>query len=625
ITQQRAQAGSAKQHRIVNELDLSGRTRPEQAEPIRRLLLAVVNDVRLILVLLCEKVHALRESRRLPAEEQQRLALETQNLYAPLANRLGVWQLKWELEDLSFRTLQADDYREIARALKARRSDREDFLEQVKHTLGAALAEAGIVATISSRPKHIFSIYRKISRKKSSIETLSDLRAVRLLVDDVKTCYAALGVVHQLWPYVPQEFDDYIANPKPNGYRSLHTAVIGPHKLTLEVQIRTHDMHTHAELGVAAHWRYKEGGTAQPAFEQKIRWLRQLLEPGAERAGEFLDQVREEILDDRVYAISPKGDIIDLPAGATPLDFAYQVHTEIGHRCRGAKIDGRIVPLTYRINNGDRVEIITHREPAPSRDWLSPQLGFVASTRSRTKIRAWFRQLDREQHLKQGRETLDRELTRLGAKRVDAEAIAKQLKVASVDALYVALGAGDLSPAAVVNAVQHLSAVAVPDALPRRRRRQQVEEDSGKPAVHGVGGLLSHFARCCRPLPPDPIVGYITQGRGISVHRRDCGNLRRLIADHPERELEVSWGESQQRYVSDVSVLAQDRPGILRDVGGVFADQDISVLRCDSRSIRGSGEAQLRLSVEVGDLNALSNALSRLAALPYVYSAKRVR
>ncbi|MEM1261608.1 MAG: bifunctional (p)ppGpp synthetase/guanosine-3',5'-bis(diphosphate) 3'-pyrophosphohydrolase [Pseudomonadota bacterium] len=607
----------------THSLDLSGRSQPEQAEPLRRLLLAVVSDVRLVLIVLCEKVHAMRAARDLDHDERQRIAIETQNLYAPLANRLGVWQLKWELEDLSFRFLQPDDYRAVAKALKARRADREAYLEQVKTELGNALRDVGIEATISSRPKHIYSIYRKIKRKGSSIESLSDLRAVRLLVDDVQTCYAALGVVHQLWSYLPQEFDDYIANPKANAYQSLHTAVIGPHQLTLEVQIRTHDMHTHAELGVAAHWRYKEGGASQPAFEQKIRWLRQLLEPSGERDSEFLEQVREDILEDRVYAISPKGDIVDLPAGATPLDFAYQVHTEVGHRCRGATVDGRIVPLTYRIENGDHIEIITGRESSPSRDWLVPQLGFVASARSRTKIRSWFRQLDRDQHLKQGRDALDRELARLAERSVDTQALAAQLKFADVETLCIALGAGDLAPAAIATALQHLRAVEVQDdALPRRRRRRS--ESSKANAVLGVGDLMSQFARCCRPLPPDPIVGYITQGRGISIHRADCGNLRRLVADNPDRVLEVSWGGAEQRYVSDVSVLAQDRPGLLRDVGGVFADADISVLRCDSQSLPGRGEAQLRLTVEVGGLADLSDALTRLAALPYVVAAKRV-
>ena len=607
------------------QLDISGRSRPEQAEPLRRLLLAVVNDVRLILVVLCSAVHALREARNLPADEQQRLAHEVQNLYAPLANRLGVWQLKWELEDLSFRLLAPDDYQLIARELKARRSEREDYLERVKAELTAALTDAGITAGISSRPKHIYSIHRKIQRKSADIGSLSDLRAVRLLVEDVQNCYAALGVVHQLWSYLPQEFDDYIANPKPNGYRSLHTAVIGPSQLTLEVQIRTHEMHAHAELGVAAHWRYKEGGATEPAFEQKIRWLRQLLEPGGERDNEFLAEVREEILEDRVYAISPKGDIVDLPAAATPLDFAYQVHTEIGHRCRGAKVNGRIVPLTYKIENGDRIEIITGRDPSPSRDWLSPRLGFVASARSRTKIRAWFRQLDRDQHLKQGRETLERELARLNHGSLGVEAIARQMKFADADALYVALGAGDTNAAAVTNAVQQLSAVALPDAASKRRRKPSTASETPEDQVVGIGDLMSQFARCCRPLPPDPIVGYITQGRGISIHRASCGNLKRLAADNAERVLDVSWGQAAERYVSDIRIQAQDRAGLLRDVGGVLADEDISITQSMSRTLPGRTEAELNLSVEVKDLATLGRALARLEALPFVTGARRVR
>ena len=373
-----------------------------QSDALRRMLLAVVSDTRLVLVRIAEQLLRLRRAKN-DRTGRMRLALETREIYAPLASRLGVWQLKWELEDLAFRFLEPDTYQRIAALLKEKRAERERFIESVKETLRSELAAAGITAEISGRPKHIYSIWRKMQRKDQGIEQIFDVRAVRVFVDDVAQCYAALGVVHNLWPYLPGEFDDYVANPKKNHYQSLHTAVIGPGGRTLEIQIRTHAMHQHAELGVAAHWRYKEGASPAGAFDQKIRFLRQMLEP-SERDSDLLEQIRDDVFEDRVYAVTPKGDVVDLPANATPLDFAYHVHTQVGHRCRGAKANGRIVPLTYRIRNGDSIEIITGSREQPSRDWLSAQLGYLAASRSRTKVRNWFRQQDREQNLRQGRE-----------------------------------------------------------------------------------------------------------------------------------------------------------------------------------------------------------------------------
>ncbi|MCP4300211.1 MAG: bifunctional (p)ppGpp synthetase/guanosine-3',5'-bis(diphosphate) 3'-pyrophosphohydrolase, partial [Gammaproteobacteria bacterium] len=385
----------------------------QQSEALRKMLLAVVSDVRLVLVRIAEQLFRLRGAKDSPRDVQRALALEAREIYAALANRLGVWQLKWELEDLAFRYLEPDTYLEIARTLKEKRIEREGFIDKVQETLRHELENQGIAATISGRPKHIYSIWRKMQRKDRGIEALYDIQAVRILVDDVGACYAALGIVHNLWSYIPGEFDDYIANPKDNNYRSLHTAVVGPEGKTVEVQIRTHDMHRHAELGVAAHWRYKEGGGSQAAFDQKIQFLRQLLEPTNDGA-DLLDQIRDDFFEDRVYAVSPKGDVVELPANATPLDFAYHVHTQVGHRCRGAKVNGRIVPLTYHIENGDQIEIITGSQSRPSRDWLSPKLGYLAGARARAKVRSWFRQQDRDQHQRQGREILDRELARLG-------------------------------------------------------------------------------------------------------------------------------------------------------------------------------------------------------------------
>ncbi len=496
----------------------------QQSEALRKMLLAVVSDVRLVLVRIAEQLHRMRSAKGASPADKQALCTETREIYAALANRLGVWQLKWELEDLAFRYTQPDTYAEIAHALKEKREEREAFIEEVQRILRKELLAAGVEAEITGRPKHIYSIWRKMQRKDRGLESLFDIRAVRILVKDVKDCYAALGVVHNLWSYLPGEFDDYIANPKENDYRSLHTAVIGPEGKTLEVQIRSFDMHRQAELGVAAHWRYKEGGGTPAAFDQKIRFLRQLLDPGND-SGDLLDQIRDDVFEDRVYAVSPKGDVVELPADATPLDFAYHVHTQVGHRCRGAKVNGRIVPLTYKVQNGDKIEIITGSQPQPSRDWLSPRLGYLAGGRSRAKVRNWFRQQDRDQHLRQGREILERELARLNVRDVATDTIAAQMKFANTDTLCVALGAGDLTPAAVATALQQLRGS---ETTPVLRRRRPTQRKSGQPAgiaVSGVGDLMCNFARCCRPVPPEPISGYITQGRGVTIHRQDCGNF----------------------------------------------------------------------------------------------------
>ena len=511
----------------------------QQSEALRKMLLAIVSDVRLVLVRIAQQLHRLRGAKQAVAEERRRLAVETLEIFAALANRLGVWQLKWELEDLAFRYLKPDRYRRIAKLLNEKRGEREAFIAAVTAKLSQELANAGIDAKTSGRAKHIYSIYRKMRRKDRGLESLYDMRAVRVLVQDVKSCYAALGVVHKLWSYLPDEFDDYVAKPKDNGYRSLHTAVIGPEGKTVEVQIRTHEMHRQAELGIAAHWRYKEGGGSAADFDRRLAGLRQRLESAGD--GSELDRLRDRVLDDRVYAISPKGYVVELPPEATPLDFAYRVHTQVGHRCRGAKANGRIVPLTYRIRTGDRIEIITGNKPRPSRDWLSPKLGYIASVRTRAKVRNWFRQQNRDEHRRQGREVLDRELSRLNVRGAAAGDIAQQLKFADTDALCVALGAGDLTSAAVAGAMQQLTTVSEP--LPKSKRKPGKASPSRPEGVtiSGVGELLSRLARCCRPVPPEPVVGYITQGRGVSIHRADCGNCRNLRQRHPERILAVSW------------------------------------------------------------------------------------
>ena len=594
----------------------------QQSEALRKMLLAVVSDVRLVLVRIADQLHRLREAKTAPAAIREAIALETREIYAPLANRLGVWQLKWELEDLAFRCLEPDTYAEIARALKEKLDDRVDFIKEFQETLQRELQAEGIEAEISGRPKHIYSIWRKMRRKDRGIESLHDIRAVRLLVDSVGDCYAALGIVHNLWSYIPGEFDDYIANPKENDYRSLHTAVVGPEGKTVEIQIRTHEMHQHAELGVAAHWRYKEGGGTPAAFDQKISFLRQLLEPTDDGA-DLLDQIRDDFFEDRVYAISPKGDVVELCANATPLDFAYQVHTQVGHRCRGAKANGRIVPLTYKVKNGDHIEIITGSRAQPSRDWLSPKLGYLAGARARAKVRNWFRQQDRDQHLRQGRDVLDRELARLSVRDLSTDAIAKQLKYADTEALCVALGAGDITSASIPTALQHIRGTELSERVrPRRPRRKQDASDAA--AVTGVGDLLCNFARCCRPVPPEPIVGYITQGRGVSIHRQDCGNFLGLNRRHPERVLEIGWGRSDSAsYPVELSIFAFDRSGLIRDITAVLADDNANVIELKSHTDKSSQQVMMDLGVEVADLPTLSTIIARIEQIANVVSVRR--
>ncbi len=594
----------------------------QQSEALRKMLLAVVSDVRLVLVRIADQLYRLREAKHAPDELKEALALETREIYAPLANRLGVWQLKWELEDLAFRYAEPETYAEIAHALKEKRTERVGFIEKFKKKLYKELAAEGIKAEISGRPKHIYSIYRKMKRKNRGIEALYDIRAVRLLVDTVGDCYAALGIVHNLWSYIPGEFDDYIANPKENDYQSLHTAVVGPEGKTVEIQIRTHDMHRHAELGVAAHWRYKEGGGAPAAFDQKIRFLRQLLEP-TDRDEDLLDQIRDDFFEDHVYAVSPKGDVVELPANATPLDFAYHVHTQVGHRCRGAKVNGRIVPLTYHVQNGDHIEIITGSQPRPSRDWLSPKLGYLAGAGARAKVRSWFRHQDRDQHIRQGREILDRELTRLSVKDIATDTIARQLKHKDTDALCVALGAGDLTSAAIATALQHIRGNELPETI-RTRRPRRTDNRPDTVAVSGVGDLMCNFARCCRPVPPEPIVGYITQGRGVSIHRQDCGNFLGLNQRSPERIVEISWGKSEAgSYPVDLSVHAYDRSGLIRDITSVLADEDANVIDLKSHTNKESMQVVMAISIEIRDLPTLSTVISKLEQLPNVVSVRR--
>ena len=603
---------------------------PRQAETLRKMLLAVVSDPRLVLARLAEELVVLRHARELPAAERERRALEARAIYAPLANRLGVWQLKWELEDLAFRYLEPEEYKRVAAALNERRADRERYIETLCAELREGLAAAGIAAEVYGRPKHIYSIYRKMQRKQLAFEQLFDVRAVRLVVASIPECYAALGIVHGLWPYIPGEFDDYVATPKGNGYRSIHTAVIGPHGRSVEVQIRTAEMHEHAELGVAAHWTYKEGGLRDAQYQRKIEWVRRLLEPhdgldvGASADGDLLEGMRTELFADRVYVLTPKGEVLDLPRGATPLDFAYGVHTSLGHRCRGAKANGRIVPLTHTLANGEVIEIITGKHDAPSRDWLAPEQGYLVSARNRSKVRAWFRKQDVGGNRSAGRAIAERELSRIGVRPEQLGALTAELKAPDTDHLYQLLGEGEITVTQLVQAAMRLTEPPRPPLRPARpaatRRRASPVE------IEGVGDLPTTLARCCAPLRPQPINGYVTLGRGVTVHRSDCAGFQRMSALKPDRVLKVEWSSAESGALTvELAVSAYDRRGLLRDLTDVLAVERLSIDAASSRTDHDVGIAYFDLSVAVDDLEQLARVLRRLAGVPNVIEARRRR
>ena len=594
------------------------------SEGLRRLLLAIIRDLRVVFILLARQLVRLRAAVRADADTQRALARLTADIHAPLANRLGIWQVKWELEDLAFRFLQPEVYRRIASLLDERRGDRESWIAGARRQLGAALAKAGIEADIGGRPKHIYSIWRKMQRKGVEFSGLYDVRALRVLVADVGACYAALGAVHSLWPCLPGEFDDYIANPKGNQYQSLHTAVVGPGGRTLEVQIRTHEMHRHAELGVAAHWRYKEGGGADASFERKVAWMRQLLE--SRDAGEddaaLLAGFRTEVVEDRVYVLTPKGQVVDLPRDSTVLDFAYAIHTDLGHRCRGAKVNGRIVPLGFRPSSGDRVDILAGKVIEPRRDWLSIQHGYLATHRAREKVRAWFKRVDRAQNLAAGRALLERELKRLALGNADLAGLPERFQLRSHDDLLEALAFGDVTPGQVSRALHERSApVAAPaPAAPPARSRSA----GGSVVIAGVGNLLAQLARCCQPLPGDAIDGYITRGRGVSVHRADCAQLARLRERDASRVVGVEWGDTRQTYQVDVVVRGYDRKGLHRDVSNAIAAANAHVVAVAARVDDRRGVAEMNYALKVADFGQLSGLLASLLGVAGVLEARRV-
>ncbi len=598
------------------------RKRTLAIETLRKTFLAMGDDVRVVLIKLADRLHNMHTLGFFPEQKRRRIAQETLDIFAPLANRLGIWQIKWELEDLAFRYVNPEKYKEIAEQLAERLELREQQIQQIVEQFKRVLAEHGIQAEIYGRPKHIYSIYKKMTEKGKSFEMVRDVRGVRLLVPDVPACYAALGVIHTRWRPIPNEFDDYIAVPKDNFYQSLHTAVIYDDGKPVEVQIRTPEMDESAEMGIAAHWRYKEGGQ-RDKYDERISWLRKLMEwrQDIDDAQEFVDSMKTDVFQDRVYVFTPRGDIIDLPAGSTPIDFAYHVHTDIGNRCRGAKINGKLIPLEHELHTGDQVEILTAKHGGPSRDWLNPSLGLVRTQRARSKIRAWFKKQDREQNLAQGKALFEHEIQRLGLSEFDEKAleeIGRSLDYRSLDDIYVAIGSSDLSVGRLINKLLETKEtddilVVVPST--------SAPPSTGSVTVLGLKDILTNSARCCNPTPGDDIIGYITRGRGATIHRQDCPNILR-IRDR-ERLVKVSWGEHVHTYPVPISISAYDRQGLMSDITSLLNTESVNILDANVRVSKNL--ADLRLVIEVMDIAQLSRILARIENLPNVLEAQRLR
>lgn len=601
----------------------------DNAETLRSMVLSMVDDIRVVLVKLAFRTQRLYRLAKIDHPDREAVAHETLSIYAPLANRLGIGQLKWELEDVAFRIVEPVAYKRIAGSLEENRNAREsyivDFVKDLKSKLAAERLDS---ASVFGRPKHIYSIWKKMRSKHIEFSDLFDVRAVRVLVDDVQQCYGALGIVHSAWQPVTREFDDYIANPKGNGYRSLHTAVIGPAGKPVEVQIRTHEMDDHAENGVAAHWAYKEGRLVDEQLQKSIFALRQLLEDNDDE--ELIQGFSQQLDAKRVYAFTPKGEVIDLVTGATPLDFAYHIHSEIGHRCRGAKVNGSIVQLTYQLQNGDQVEVLTTREPGPSRDWLNNSLGYLNSGRARAKVRAWFNTQDQGQHLVDGRAMLDRELKRMKANTVSIEQLCKRLKFDKALDLYVSIGRNEITMVQVLGAIDHLTTTEPVKALvsvaPAPRRD---DGRGGEIQVRGVGNLLTNIAVCCQPVPYDSIIGFITRGKGVSIHRADCSNMLNLRDDERERLIDVDWSDTAgtsrgETYQVEVLIRAYDRTGLLRDVSTVLASLSVDVVAANTSSDKGEQTAEMSLSLEVSNMGELAIVMDRVRQLRNVREVERI-
>lgn len=612
--------------RIV-ELEQDYDPRQTSTEGLRRLLLALVTDVRVVLATLATRLVRLRRILNQRLKDDGFISLVSA-IHAPLANRLGVWQVKWELEDLVFRYQQPEAYQRIAALIAEKRQDREEYIDRLVALMSDRLKAAHIEADVKGRPKHIYSIWKKMSGKGRSFDELYDVRAIRILLKEVEHCYAVLGLVHSLWQPVPGEFDDYIANPKGNQYQSLHTAVFGPEGKTVEIQIRTEAMHEHAELGVAAHWQYKEGGKLDSHYQHKVNWMRHLLEGRPEESEqELLDEFAPDNTDERIYVLTPKGDVIDLRAGATVLDFAYHVHTDVGHQCRGAKINGRIMPLDTVLKNGQKVDILTAKNAEPSRDWMVPRLGYLNSARARSKVRQWFRLKDRDRNITEGKDILERELKRLAVRPRDLDAVVRRFKLPDLDALYIAVGVHDITVGQIAAALNDLAAVDDPveDSIPLARTTSADADAMGDGIlIDGVGRLMTSMAKCCNPVPGDAIVGFITRTRGVSIHRSDCHNLNQLLATESERMIDVSWrNHANERYQAEIAVTAYNRHGLIRDIGHVLSTGGSDVTSMQTTVSEQDGLASFQLSVRVRDFEHLSLLVSRLQSMSNIIDVRR--
>jgi len=606
-----------------------------KAESLRKMMLAMVDDVRVVLIKLCDRLHNMRTLGAVRPEKQKRVATETLEIFSPLANRLGVWQVKWELEDLAFRYIEPEIYKSIANKLSERRVDRQKFIDGFISDLHSQLDELGIQADIKGRAKHIYSIWSKMQKKGLEFDQLFDVRAVRVLVNSIQECYAVLGMIHTNWKYISGEFDDYIATPKENNYRSVHTAVIGPTGKVVEVQIRTHEMHEYNELGIAAHWRYKEGRNDNDhAVNNKILWLRQLLEWKDEvaDASEFVDRVKDEVFEDRVYVFSPKGKVVDLAHGSTPIDFAYSIHTEVGHQCRGAKVNGKMVPLTYRLKTGEQVSIMTAKSGGPSLDWLDPHKGYVRSRRARAGIQHWFRHENRDETIAHGRLMLERELERMNLNDVKYDKLAKQLGVEDTEELFFKLVDGSIKPgraAAMAQRILRPTITEDDEQLEISFRTNKAANDDQKPvnmSVDGVSDLMTSLAKCCQPVPGDRVLGFVTRGAGITIHRENCQNILYQKHQAGERVVHVDWGNDDEKtYPMTIQVHAFDRKGLLRDVSSVFADEKVNVLEMNTRTEPKDQSVQMEVLVEIQGIEAMSKVLAKLDQLPNILSVKRKR
>ncbi len=596
-----------------------------QVESLRKMFVAMAEDIRVVLIKLADRLHNMRTLKALSPDKQQRIARETMEIYAPLAHRLGIYQLRWELEDLAFRYLQPDEYRGVSRLISARRATRERYIEKVSQILRDELAKAGIKAEITGRPKNFYSVYQKIHKYGSQGKEFSDIHdllALRVLVDTVQDCYSALGIVHSLWHPLTDQFDDFIANPKENMYQALHSTVMCLGARPLEVQIRTYRMHRLAEYGVAAHWKYKEGAKKDIAFEDKITWLRQLMEWQRELSGTaFIESIKTDIFQDQVFVYTPKGDIKELPKGATPLDFAYRIHTDLGHRCIGAKVNGRLVPLDYELRNGDTIEIMTTKaDRGPSLDWLNSNLGYVKTHQARERIRQWFRRREKAENVERGREILEKELRRLGVSFADRERIATFFKYENVDDFLVAIGCGDISPnqiALKITAPEEPHPQVAPAAVPLKPSKA-----ASAVRVLGVGDLLTHIGSCCQPVPGDEIIGFITRGRGVTIHRKDCPNI--LNEDEKERLVKVEWGEAGISFPVSIRIEVLDRVGLLRDVSALVSDEKInitSVLLSDKD--HKDGTLSIYMTMDIKHISQLGRLFSKIEGVSGVINVSR--